>query len=146
MKDGFKVFGVVEKDGTFRVYNKGVFLEKVKRFAGRYVELEMTERSNSISNPLRSYYFAVVVKEWRNLFHYLGDPRTVRDTDEFLRGMFLFKEEYNEESDTYSRELHRLSSAESEVTQIEFKFFIEQCIQFAAEFDWPIPYPNEIIN
>jgi hypothetical protein len=146
MKEGFKVFGKVNSQGQLEVYNRDIMVNKMERMSNRYVEIEFTERDGELSHNWRSYYFAVVVKEWNKLLHYLGDPLSLKDTDTLLREMFLFKEVYNEEEDTYSKELHTLKAGETEVSKKEFRFFCGQCIQKAAELDWEIPFPNEQIN
>lgn len=146
MKQGFKVFGHVNSQGILRIYHRDVMEQKLKRMSRTSVEIEILEQDEELQNNWRSYYFAVVVKEWKRLLHYLGNPATLADTDTLLRQMFLFKEKYNPETDTWSKEIHTLRAGETEVSQKEFRFFIDQCIKKAAELDWEIPYPNEQLN
>ena len=65
-----------------------------------------------------------------------------------MRSLFLFEETYDAKTDTWKKENHTLKKKKnSKVTVSMFRHFIQNCIRWAAEYlNWPIGFPNEIID
>ena len=146
MKNGFTFFGHVNADGQLRIYNKDIFERKIALLAKTHVEIEIVPRTDNLQHNWRSYYFGIVVKQWQDLLFYLGESKSLHDVDYMLRSLFLYKEIYDEKNDIYHRELHTLRDGDTEIGAPRFKHYVQQCIQLAAEMDWQIPLPGELIE
>lgn len=143
----FREYGVVNSAGEFKIYNREQFELRLKAIAPASVEVIIQKRSGTFSHQMRKYYFSVIVPEVQRALTYLGYDITKENTDRFLRHLFLYTETYNPESDTWSREPRRLSTAETDVTVEEFRAYCENIVRWAImEIDWAIPYPNEVFR
>ncbi len=139
--------GVIGKDGKLRIYNREHFLNRCGNFQETNIEVQVLERSNGFTDQMRKYYFTVVVPTMRNAFRYYGYEYSCDEIDSMLREKALYREEYNPDTDTWTKTIHRLSNNESTVSYQEFKDFLEWCIRYAAlELNWSIAFPNEVLQ
>lgn len=139
-----KAFGHVNGESELSIYSRDLFMSGLSHFNQSNVEIIIRERFRPFSDQMREYYFAVIVREVQKAFRYVGVIKTLKDTDYYLRYLFLYTEEYDEETDQWSKTLHTLKKGESEVSMKMMKEYCDLCIIFSAQsLDWPIPFPNE---
>lgn len=144
----FREYGHIDSEGKFKIYNLDQFYLRAKNFKSTNIEVVVLKRHGTFSHQQRKYYFSVVVPEVvRAIEHTNGETYSRHEVDTFLRGEFLYTEVYSEESDQMERVNRRLSNAETDVSTVEFKKFIEDIVQWAArDLQHAIPMPNEIFD
>lgn len=146
-KELFREFGVINKKGVLKIYNREQFVDRLKQLKATNVEIIVTERRGTFSEQQRRYYFSVIVKEIQNGLNYHGIEMTLEEVDKYLRDKFLCREEYNEETDSWERPERRFSKHITTVTKEEFNKFVDKVVRWAIiDLDWAVPYPNEIFH
>jgi hypothetical protein len=100
-----------------------------------------------MSHQQRKYYFSVIVPEVQRALYHAGIQKTREETDDMLRDLFLSHQEYDEDTDTWTKTRRRMSLAETDISAREFNQFVNFVVQWAIEIlDWALPYPNEIFT
>lgn len=144
----FIQYGHVNQEGKLVIYSQDVFIDKIrKHFIGSSIELVLRERSYHFSNKLRSYYFAVVIREIQKAYLATGVNKSCHDIDYEMRDKFLYYEEVDTDTGEYEKIIHTLRDADTTVTQSMMKQYIEMCIMWTAQaLEWVIAYPNEFLE
>lgn len=138
-------FGKVTKEGKMVLNFPSAFAGMVKdHLANKRVEFIVRTRDKHFTDPQRSYYFGVIIREMQKAFRTRGDIKTQQEIDEYMRSLYLYQEYLDPETDEWIKVNHRLSNADSVVTSTQMTEFLQQCIIYAAtRLDWAIPMPNE---
>lgn len=112
------------------------FLEDVKRYNGKSVEITMREYLPNRSNPLNQYYWGVVIKL---LSEHTGFDKY--ETHELMKGLYLkTKVEMN-------GKLYDSIKSTTKINNKQMLIYIEKIKQFASEtLEVYIPDPHEAIN
>lgn len=143
----YSEMGFIDSEGKLHVYNRELMHQRVSQYAKTNVVVTIEKYEKSISHQQRKYYFSIVLRELQNAYWTFGIDKSKEELDHQMRMMFLYREEYNPESDTWTREPRRLSDNESTVSFAEFTVFLEKIIWYAAaHLEWSIPYPNEVMT
>ena len=103
-----------------------------------WLDIEITRRKRTISDPLRRYYFAVVIPA---IAEHSGYER-----DEYLKlHEFLKARYFGCERDSWGiyRNVPSVFSNESVLSVPEKKKFVDHVVRKAAQFGVYIPDPNE---
>ena len=145
MEKILNAFGHVDKDGRLVIYNRDLFIGAVKEhFKEMSIEFIIKERPYKLSDKLRSYYFAVVVKQIQSAYRSIGEIKSMHDIDYEMRDRFLYYEEFNEETGEFEKYLHTLRRDETKVSQKMMLAYIEDCIRWTAiNLEWAIPFQSE---
>ena len=112
------------------------FLEDVKRYNGKAIEITVKEYLPNRSNPLNQYYWGVVIKL---LSEHTGFDKD--ETHELMKGMYLkTKLEVN-------GKLYDSVKSTTKINNKQMLIYIEKIKQFASEtLEVYIPDPHEAIN
>lgn len=141
-------FGHVNKNGELKTYNKDIFLSSIKQMlSGASVQVTITKTEGEFSNQWRRYYFKIIVRELQKAFKSVGMLMSLKETDYYMRNLYLYQETYVEEKDLWDKKPHTLRKGETKVTPSMFKDYCMHCIRFSVKYlDWAIPYINEQEN
>lgn len=148
MKNEFTHFGHVNKEGKLSIYDQEGFSEKIQEFfKGKSIELIICDRHYEFTNPMRSYYFGVIVPELQKAFQRSGVLKSRSEIDDDMRSLFLFYEVLNQGTGKYEKRIHTLRKDDTKVSVKMMKDFCEMCIIWCAtNLDWAIAFPNEIFT
>ncbi len=141
----YTTYGHVDSKGKLAIYNRDLFNRTIKDyFKSTSIELIISQKTYEFSDVMRSYYFAVVVKEVQKAYRSTGVIKSLKDVDSELRGMFLYNETYDEVKGVWETELHTLKKGDTLVTKKMMSEFVDLVIAWAIQnLDWAIPYPSE---
>lgn len=110
-------------------------------FPGKTVEIAIKQASDPYSRSQQGYYWAVIVDQIKQRFFELGEKLLPMEVHGFLKlqSPILRVQKINEETGQLIAEYIRSTSA---LKMWEYSFYIEDCIQLAAEkLDITIPPP-----
>lgn len=106
--------------------------EQIKKFfAGQEVILSVEKKSKRRTLNQNNYYWAVVVDLIRQGIIDTGELLTSSEIHDFLRFRFLKQQKVNEES---GEVIYEYARSTAELMVHEFSFYLDNCIQFAAEY------------
>lgn len=143
----YKAHGHVNSESKLTIYDRELFVSALSSFQSTNVEVIVREYFNPFSDQYREYYFAVIVKEVQKAFKAVGVIKSQKETDYYLRSLFLYKEVYNEELGEWEKEPHTLRTGETEVSTQMMQEYCELCRIWAVQsLDWVIPFPNETLR
>lgn len=135
--------GHVSEDGLLHIHNRARFIEEVKGFTGKEVEIIVQRKRRLRSIPLNRYYWGVVVKMLRDRLEELGHEVSLEIVHDFLKSRFNYKEFVNEKTG----EVFALPQTTTQMTNTEFMMYMEKVKVFAASvLDLSIPDPNEQVR
>ena len=96
---------------------------------------------------MRKYYFGSLLRELQKAFFAAGQEYGIDELDYIFRMKALYKEVYSEDHGRMVREPHSLKDSDSEVSIQMMSYYFEYIIRFAAQnLDWPIAFPNELLD
>jgi hypothetical protein len=140
-------FGHINGQGQMQVYNRDKFASGLGVFENTNIEIIVRERAYSFKDPYRNYYFGVIVKQAQLAFRNAGYVKSQRDTDYFLRDLYLYEEIYNEETGGWEKTALTLKKNDTTVTGKQMREYCEICIIYVMQaLSWAIPYPNEELD
>jgi len=144
-KKTYTAYGHIDEKGVLSIYNRLLLDSTLKTyFKKTSIEIVFSEKTSAFSDNMRSYYFGVVVKEVQKAYLSTGVVKSLKDIDYELRGLFLYKEFYNENKGVWETEPHTLKKGDTEVTRQMMRGFIDMVIAWSIQnLDWAIPYPSE---
>lgn len=140
--DKIKYFGKVD-EGKLKIYHAGRFVEDLKVFDGKQVEITVTRKVKSRSSRQLKYHWGVLIPCVREGLREMGNHWTIEKTHDFLKTNFLFDEIVNEATGEIYREPLSLKENGGVTTTryMEFKMDVQQ---WADEFlGIYVPDPNE---
>ena len=144
----FISYGSVDSNGAMSLYNKDLFLNKLRDYFPRTnIEVVVREKGKELTHPLRKYYFSVVVRGIQEGYLAMGEIKSRDWCDKHMRELFLYTEDIDYETGEYEKNIHTLRAGDTSVTVKMMKDFIDLCIIWAVQsLDWAIPYPNEELD
>ena len=132
----------IDEQGKAKMVEKAFFAQFCQDHKGKRCAVVIKPISRK-SNPLRRYYFGVVVEMYRTEFRKLGHTLTKDDTHEFIKTLCpsMNREMVMPTGEVVTR---WQSIADKGFTNTDFLVYIEELKQWAAEnLDLIIPDPNE---
>jgi hypothetical protein len=135
------VASAVVKNGRLRFHNRRAFDEQVRQFReGAQVEIAVTIRRASRSQPQNAYYWGVIVQVISEHTGYTPD-----EVHEFLKMKFIPKKLAVTDGNGEIRDEFVLGGSTRKMTTVQFGEFMEECRRFAAEtLDCYIPDPDTL--
>lgn len=131
--------GMVEDNGEItlpRRFNTDV----ARLFQGREIVLTVERKRKKRTLDQNAYYWAVIVEQICEAMNDAGENVTPKEVHEFLKFRFLKVQKINQETGEVLWEYGRSTSS---LKTFEFSLFLDDCIQFAAEYlgiKIPLPY------
>jgi hypothetical protein len=132
----------IDKDGKPQIVERKYYEGWCIDQSGKTCEVKIKPISRK-SDPLRRYYFGVVVELYRQAFRNIGHNLTKDDTHEFIKTLCpsMTSEIVLPTGEVKTR---YLSIADKSFTNTAFLTYIEELKQWAAEeLDLIIPDPND---
>ena len=132
----------IDKYGKPQIVERKYFDLWCKEQAGKTCEVKIKPIGRK-SDPLRRYYFGVVVELYRQAFRNIGHNLTKDDTHDFIKTLCpsMTSEIVLPTGEVKTR---YLSIADKSFTNTAFLTYIEELKQWAAEeLDLIIPDPND---
>jgi hypothetical protein len=130
-------------NSVFKISNKDLFKEYVRKLEGKLIKLKITE-VNKRSLRQNSYYWAVIIPCWRELIkNEWGEILSNEQTHEFLKSNFNSEEKVIEKTG----EILTIPKSTTKNSKTDQEVYHEICRQKALEFfNTIIPQPNEQLN
>lgn len=130
MKDVIEFNGKVNENGILHVFNRKVFDEAVKRFAGKDIEITVKKKKSVRSSQQNRYYFGIVIPVLQNGLNEVGYDMNKQDVHEFIKANFCYNEIVNKETG----EIFRVTKSTTRLNKSEFSEMIEKIKIFASEY------------
>ena len=122
--------GVVNEDGTMIVPRR-FKPDVVRLFLGKEITITVERKRRKRSLNQNAYYWAVVVQMICDAMNENEDNVLPSQVHEFLKHRFLKVQKIDHETGEILYEYSRTTTA---LKTFEFSLYIDQCIQFAAEY------------
>ena len=135
----------IDEHGKAKMLEKSFFAQFCNDHKGKRCAVVIKPISRK-SDPLRRYYFGVVVAMFQQTFRRLGHNLTKDDTHEFIKTLCpsMKREMVMPTGEVVTR---WQSIADKAFTNTDFLVYIEELKQWAAEnLDLIIPDPNEFVG
>lgn len=134
----------IDDQGQWRVLEKAFFAQFCQDHKGKKCTLVVKPQVNK-SDPLRRYYFGVVVEMFRQTFRHLGHNLTKDECHHFIK-TFAPSMKHEMVLPTGEVVVRWQSIADKTFTNTDFLVYIDELKQWAAEnLDLIIPDPNEFV-
>lgn len=130
------------KNGRLQAYKR--FIEVLKEFEGKSIELVIKTKRKYRSNDQNRYYFGVVVPLIKKRIEDdFGERMTKEEVHEFLKGKFNMEEKASQ----VTGELLHLPKSTTALSTTEFMEYVKIIRAWAIDFfEMDIPEPNEQIE
>lgn len=124
--------------------NRTLIKEATASFEGKTITITLALKRKRRSNNQNSYYWAVIIPIWKNLFYEeWGEHYSEKETHEFLKYNCNYVEKLIQETG----EVIRLTKSTADNSTTDQEMFHDACRKMALEmFNTVIPLPNEQVN
>ncbi len=135
---------IIDIEGNPKIKERKYFLDWCKENQGKTCEIKIKKLGRK-SDPLRRYYFGVVVELYRGAFRNLGNNFTKEDTHNLIKTFCPSMKREMMNPATGEIISYYQSIADKSFTNSDFLTYLEELKQWAAEnLDMIIPDPNEL--
>lgn len=127
----YETNGKVDEGGKLHIVHRKRFIEAMKTFAGKNVEITVKVKKSYRTLSQNAYYWSVVIPHIREGFRELwGEYMHPEDVHHEMKSRFLVRAEV---TDPETGEVKHFLGSTSDLSKSAFAEYVDDCIGFAAQ-------------